>query len=181
MTMPKKIMLLGTVLLAAFAAAAFVVEPGHTPSIAGDTSIVGSSTSPDGSKTHIQAGRAIADPLSLRVLHSYTTHDIKNEYVPSTARGIYLVMDVTATNRSEHAVALDSGQIRLTLGGRRYKVSADALTALDLTGHTTFSASSLLPSASVSGWVAFDVPAGALAERPQLCLDERGAGGIPVC
>ncbi len=181
MTMPKKILLLGSVLLAAFAAATFLVQPSHSPSAAGSSDVVGSSTSPDGGTAHVQAGPAIANPLSLHVLRSYTTHDIKNEYVPSTAHGIFLVMDISATNMTGHAVTFDGGQIRLSLGGTRYRASPAALTALDLTGHTTFSENNLEPSASTSGWVAFDVPAGALASSPHLCLDERGPGGTPVC
>jgi hypothetical protein len=127
------------------------------------------------------AGRALADPLSLHVLRSYTTRAIKNQYVPSTAHGVYLVMDVTATNTTGHAVTFDGGQISLSLDGTRYAPSPDALTALDLTGHSTFAENDLEPSASASGWVAFDVPSGVLTSTAQLCLVQRGAGAAPVC
>src|SRR5579871_6813653 len=183
MRMPKKLLVVGSFLLVAVIAAAIVVQPNH-PSTTGSAGSgdVRSSTSPDGTQAHVRAsGRAIPDPLSLHVVRSYTTHAIRNQYVPSTAHGVFLVMDVTATNTTGHVVAFDGGQISLTLNGTRYSPSPNALTALDLSGHTTFAEDDLEPSASATGWVAFDVPPGVLTSSAQLCLVQRGAGASPVC
>lgn len=177
--MAKRLFLIGSVLLAAVAAAAFVVAPGHKAST---SDVIGSSTSPDGSHAHVVAGgRAFSGPLALHVLRSYTTHRIKNQYVPSTAHGVYLVMDVAATNTTGHTVTFDGGQISLNLDGTRYAPSADALTALDLTGHTTFAEDDLGPSASATGWVVFDVPAGSVASSLELCLDAQAGAAQARC
>ncbi len=162
MNMPRRIFLVGSVLLVAVATTAVLTNSGNGPAAKSGSSaasVVGSSTSPDGTSSGVQAGaRAIADPLTLHILSSYTTHQIKNEYVPSVAQGVYLVVDVSATNTTGHAVAFDGGQISLEIDGTRYTPSADALTALDVSGHATFAEDDLEPSASTSGWVAFDVP-----------------------
>ena len=189
--MSRNLLAIGSLLLVAVVAAALVVQPNNNDSndkgsnkvsASGATSgVIGSSTSPDGAPAQVRAsGRAVADPLSLHVLRSYTTREIKNQYVPSTAHGIYLVMDVSATNEAGHTVTFD-GQIALNLDGTRYSPSTTALTALDLSGHSTFAESDLEPSASTTGWVAFDVPAGAVASNPQLCLVQRGADHPPLC
>ena len=180
MNMPRRVFLVGAVLLAAVAATAVLTVPNHSSTAS--SGVVGSSTSPDGSAAGVKAGsRALADPLSLHVLRSYTTREIKNEYVPSTAHGVYLVIDVSATNTTHHAVTFDGGQISLEIDGTRYVPSADALTALDVSGQTTFAEDDLEPAASASGWVAFDVPADAVTSNPQLCLARRGSGPAPLC
>jgi Domain of unknown function (DUF4352) len=179
MNMSKRLFFLGSVLLLAVAVTAVLTRPGGTSST---SSVVRSSTSPDGTPGGLRAGsRAIADPLSLHILHSYTTRQIKNEYVPSTAHGVYLVIDVAATNTTHHLVTFDGGQFSLEIDGTRYIPSTDALTALDVSGHTTFAEDDLEPSASASGWVAFDVPAGALASSPRLCLEQRTSGQTSAC
>lgn len=183
MNMPKRVFLVGAVLLAAVAATAVLTAPNHSATGSNSTvGVVGSSTSPDGTPTGVQAGsRALEDPLSLHILRSYTTHEIKNEYVPSTAHGVYLVVDVSATNTTHHAVTFDGGQISLEIDGVRYVPSADALTALDVSGRTTFAEDELEPATSSSGWVAFDVPAAALASSPQLCLARGADGSATLC
>lgn len=120
------------------------------------------------------ANHAAAKSLGWRIVSSHTSRRIENEYLPSTARGIYVIMEVVADNRTGHAVLLDSDQVELDLGGTVYPLDTGALAALQLAGRRTLSATELRPAATISGWVVFDVPPKAAAAAPgKLCLEQR--------
>jgi hypothetical protein len=118
------------------------------------------------------------DTLSLRILRSYTSHQIKNAYVPVTAKGIYVIMDVAAKNNASRPVALGSDSIRLKLDGTKYVPASSGLQALELAGHKSLPGSSVGPAGTATGWLAFDVPLQAAASIPELCLD--GATCLPA-
>jgi hypothetical protein len=120
--------------------------------------------------------RVVADGLAWRIRSSTTTHVIQNEYLPATATGVYLVLDVAATNDGERALVLDPSQLRLELAGSSYAVSASALTALELAGRVTFPATTLAPGASAAGTLVFDVPPAAAGAAPELCLESVSCG-----
>jgi Domain of unknown function (DUF4352) len=188
--MTKRLVLIGSALFVAVAVAAATIGPGHTsspsqhaaPAAARDSARTFPSTSPRDPSSGVRAGaRAGGDALMLHVVRSYTAHRIDNPYVASTANGIYLIIDVSATNPTGHSVLLNSGEITLELGGARYSPSAAALTALDLTDHATFSNTELEPSATGTGWVAFDVAPAAVDSSPQLCLAGPAAVAAAAC
>jgi len=118
------------------------------------------------------ANAEITDALSWRILRSYVSHQIKNGYVPVTAKGIYVVMDVAATNNATHVVTLSGGSIKLDLGGVKYALAAGGLQGLELAGRKPLPGATLAPAATTSGWVAFDVPVAAVPSVPELCLGE---------
>jgi Domain of unknown function (DUF4352) len=113
---------------------------------------------------------------TLRVLSSSTTTRIVNAYLPPLqATGVFLLLDLAATNTSDDPASLASGELGLWLGGVRYPVDSAALAALELAGHRTLAGAELAPGAATSGWLVFDVPAQAAGDTPQVCLAPAGS------
>lgn len=112
-----------------------------------------------------------SESLSLRILSSYTSRRIENEYVPATARGTYVIMDVSASNDTSHAVALRPAGVTLDLGGVEHPLDAAALSALELAGHKALATTSLGPDETTAGWVVFDVPPHAVGATASLRVD----------
>ena len=108
--------------------------------------------------------------VMLRVLSSYTTRRIENEYVPVTAQGTYVIMDVSASNDTSHALPLRPALVTLDVGGVEHSLDASALTALELAGHRALATTSLRPDETTVGWVVFDVPPHALRATASLHL-----------
>jgi len=125
------------------------------------------------------AGGKAHNGVSLHVLRSYTAHRIENAYLPATANGVYLIMDVSATNGASHVVALTSLELKLDLGGARYQPDAHGLSALELSGHGLLTATNLAPASTASGWLVFDVPPAAATATPQLCLSQPQPANAP--
>jgi hypothetical protein len=127
------------------------------------------------------SGRApagvIPDSLRWHILSSHTTRRIENEYLPpSTAHGVYLIMDVAATNGTSGSVRLDDDQLGLDLDGTEYPLDAAALSSLELAGHKALSGTTLAPEATTEGWLVFDVPRTAITSTARLCLGVRAVG-----
>jgi hypothetical protein len=156
--------------LVAVAAVVWSVSRERTSSAAESTVATGTSTSAAGT-TPSPAGR-----MKWQVLTSYTSHRIQNAYVPSTAHGIYVIMNVAATNEASREVMLDSDQIELALGGRRYDLDPHGLSALELAGHGLLAGARFGPAGTATGWVVFDVPPGAATSAAELCLGQRTSG-----
>jgi hypothetical protein len=121
--------------------------------------------------------------LVWRVVSARTARRIANQYVPATARGIYVILDVRATNATRHIVSLEGDQLKLDLGQSVYPVDVGAVTALELAGHRTLPHTDLGPRVTSSGWVAFDVAPTATKSRAQLCIEQRRnpVHGAPAC
>ncbi len=111
-----------------------------------------------------------AGPLTWHILSTHTTRRIENQYLPSVASGVYVVMDITATNATGHTVPLDTHRVDLELGRIEYPLDSRALSALALAGDKTFSVTDLAPKGTATGWVVFDVPPRAVAATHQLCI-----------
>jgi uncharacterized protein DUF4352 len=176
--MGKKLFTVGALILVAAAVAALVVrnETGSRP--AASILISPSSTSVASGAAHMRVGqRRIASSLTWRVLSSYTTRRIKNQYLSSQASGIYLVVDVAAVNDTNHAVALN--RARLKLNASAYPLDATALSALELAGHKALSAT-LRPGATASGWLVFDVRPSGAASTARLCLTPPAASNAAL-
>jgi hypothetical protein len=118
-----------------------------------------------------------------RVVSARTTRRIVNQYVPATARGIFVILDVRATNATRHIVSLEGDQLKLALGRSVYPVDSSAVAALELAGHRTLPHTDLGPRVTSSGLIAFDVAPTATTSRAQLCIDQRHnpVGGAPAC
>jgi hypothetical protein len=128
-----------------------------------------------GEGSHIRAGqRRVSDTLSWHIISSHTSHSIENAYLSSNATGIYLIVDVVAVNNTDHAVPLSGAQV--DLGATRYRLDANALSALELAGHKGLSGT-LDAAATATGWLVFDVRPGAAASSPLLCLDPPASHG----
>jgi hypothetical protein len=114
-------------------------------------------------------GRVSAATVTWQIRRVYTTHRIENEYLPSTASGIYLVMDVVVKNDTNDVVTLDSDHVHLLLDETDYPLDPVALSALELAGHKALSGT-LGPAGTASGWVVFDVAPSTNTSTPHLCL-----------
>jgi hypothetical protein len=114
--------------------------------------------------------------LTLRVVGSSTAGRIVNEYLPPVeAKGVFLLVDVTASNARSEPTVFASGQLGLRLAGVRYPVDSAALAALELAGHRALAGADVAPGATTNGWLVFDVPTDAAGSTPEVCLS--GAGG----
>jgi hypothetical protein len=121
------------------------------------------------------------DSVTWRVLNSGTTRRIENQYLGSTAKGIYLIMKIAATNGSGQWVNLSSDQAELEVNGADYLPDTSALNALELGGRSTLPATGLGPATTATGWVAFDVAPTALRSDPKLCFHEVGLAAVRGC
>jgi len=171
----------GALMLAIVAVVGWLVSRDHRAQVSA-VRPVGSvpgprSASSPGPRSHRRAPTGIVpSSLSWRILASRTTRRIVNAYLPPmTARGIYLIMDVVATNGTRGAVTLKNDQIALDIGGSAYRLDSGALSSLELAGHKALSGTTLRPDATVEGWVVFDVPQTAATATPRLCLGTRAA------
>ncbi len=117
------------------------------------------------------------DAVTWRILNSDTTRRIENQYLGSTAKGIYLIMKIAATNGTGRWLSLSNDQVELEVKGTEYLPDASALNALELGGRNTLPAADLGPTTTATGWVAFDVAPTALRSHPQLCFHEVGPCG----
>lgn len=114
--------------------------------------------------------------LTLRVVGSSTAGRIVNEYLPPLeAKGVFLLVEVAASNATGETAVFASGQLGLWLAGVRYPVDSAALAALELAGHRALAGADIAPGATTSGWLVFDVPTDAAGSSPEVCL--WGAGG----
>lgn len=164
--MGKKLVCLGLVALAVAVALGLVVSRNRPQSAASAaTARARVTVSLNG-----QAGIRRSGVLMLRVLSSYTTRRIENEYVPVTAQGTYVIMDVSASNETSHALPLRPALVTLDVGGVEHSLDASALTALELAGHKALATTSLRPDETTAGWVVFDVPPHALRATTSLSL-----------
>jgi len=121
------------------------------------------------------------DAVTYRILSSDTTRRIENQYLASTAKGIYLIMKLAATNGTGHWVSLSNDQAELEVKGTEYLPDASAINALELGGRNTLPASELGPTTTATGWVAFDVAPTALRSNPRLCFHEVGLSAVQGC
>jgi Domain of unknown function (DUF4352) len=166
----KKLTVIGAVmlLLDVVAAAGWAASRSSHASAAGRTA----------SSTGDASGQA--GSLSLRILRSYTSRQIKNAYVPVTAKGIYVIMDVAATNNGARVATLSGGGIKLELGGVKYALASGGVQGLELAGHKTLPGATVGPGTTASGWVAFDVPPKSAASVPELCFGEAACLPAPA-
>jgi hypothetical protein len=169
----KRIFLIGSLILAID----LVVFAGWwvnraTPSSQARASSARSTTSANGAGSKVmEAPRAVAGSLSWRVVSSYTARQIKNEYLPFTAKGIYLIMDVAATNEGSQPVTVIGNHIKLRVGQVEFPLNANGLAGLELSGHKPISGIDLGPARTATGWVVFDVPKTTVTATSELCLD----------
>jgi hypothetical protein len=105
----------------------------------------------------------------LQVLTSFRSPRIRNAYVRAEAKGIYVVMDVTARNDTRAVVRLDVNRMELGLDGAEYRVDPTALDALDLGGRRVLRLATIPSGAAVTGWIVFDVPKAAPTGSARLC------------
>jgi hypothetical protein len=124
---------------------------------------------------------ASAGPMTWRVVSFYTAHRIRNQYLDTTARGIYMIVKIAATNGTSRPMAFGADQVRFEAGGTDYAPDPDSVASLELGGHPELSASALGPAATTTGWVAFDVPPSAISPSSQVCFGDRRFTPIPGC
>jgi len=178
-TVGARLIWIGVLMLVVVGLVGWLVSRGSTrASVAttrpADTGPSARSSSASGSRAGGRSPAAVApSSVSWHILASRTTRQIQNEYLPpSTASGIFLIMDVAATNATRDVVTLHDDQVALDIDGSEYPLDSAALSALELAGHKALSGT-LGPEATAAGWVVFDVPRAAIAARPRLCLDVR--------
>jgi Domain of unknown function (DUF4352) len=183
--MSKWLILFGAVLLAAVLAIGWT--DGRTTAASSAASVQATQASstasgqlPIGGKAlPIKATRQVeTGALTWQILSSATSQLIKNQYLPATAKGLFLILDVAATDSGEAPVLLNGNHIELKLGGAEYAPDSAGDTALNLGGHKLLSDVDLDAGATATGWIAFDIPATADVSSPELCL---GAGAASSC
>ncbi len=182
--MARRLVLSGSLILVAVVAVTWAEGSGTNgpaPTTSATSRSVQSSglrASKAGTGSTMRAGkRAIAGPLTWRLVSSYTARRIENDYLPATAKGTYLIAKVVARNGSTRAVTVKGGDVRLDLGGNVYRLAASGVTALELAGRNVLPGTELGPAGTATGWVVFDVPADAVASAAQVCLARPAVSG----
>jgi hypothetical protein len=172
----RRILLCGLLTLIVVAAVGWSVSQSRNASRSSPTASVPSlraSPSHEGSVGNasppVSSRRVTADSVTWHIRSAYTTHRIENEYLPSTASGIYLIMDVVVTNDTNDALTLDGDHVHLRLDETDYSLDATALSALELAGHKALSGT-VGPAGTATGWVVFDVAPRMNTSTPHLCL-----------
>lgn len=88
-----------------------------------------------------------------------TDSKVGNQYLNSTAQGVYLIANVTYQNNGNEATMVDTSFFRLKFGDKTY--DADSTASLYANskddGSSTFFAENVNPDLSVTGEVVFDV------------------------
>ena len=172
--MSRGLVWIGVLMLVVVGVVGWMVTRGKPTSIAAGRAPARSASN---SRSTSGAAGVLPSSLTWHILSSHTTRRIENEYLPaSTARGVYLIMDVAATNGTRNVVALDNDQLDLDLDGTEYPLDATALSSLELAGHRALTAATLGPEATAEGWLVFDVPRAAITSTPRLCLGTGSAG-----
>jgi len=141
---------------------------------------------PDGGSLNgtrlVEAGASLRSATTTwRILSSYTAHRIENEYLDTTASGIYMIVKIAATNSTDRPLALSADQVSFEAGGTQYAPDPDSVAALELGGHRGLAIPLLPPDATTTGWVAFDVPPGAISSESEVCFRSRGFGTAAGC
>jgi hypothetical protein len=183
MSTDRRLMLAGLVILmvVAVVAVGWSLERG-TPAArgqaAGSTASRSAEAVSGGAVFSSPAAPAGAANLRWHIIKAYTARKIVNAYLPpTTASGVYLIIDVATTNKSSRPVILSGNHVSLDLAGARYPVDSAAVSALELAGHRGLPGNGVDPLATTSGWVVFDVPRHAVSSTPQLCVDGPVPGG----
>lgn len=116
-----------------------------------------------------------ANSLEWQVLSIKSAPTIANAYLPTRARGLFLIVHVRETNSTERQVSVASDRLVVELGDGTYGESVSGNSALELSGRSLLPTNELAPASSVTGWASFDVPAGANLSSPRLCVEQQGA------
>jgi hypothetical protein len=183
----RLMLLVGFVLLAGVVAVGSTLErhgpaAGSARSLRSGAAAVGSSPT-DGERTPSGGSGRVASAgiMTWRVVSSYTAHRIENQYLDTTARGIYIIVKIAATNGTSRPLAFSADQVSFESGGTDYAPDPGSVASLELGGHPELSASALGPAATTTGWVAFDVPPSAISARSQVCFGDRRFTPMPGC
>jgi hypothetical protein len=174
--MAKKLALLGLVLLGIDVVGIgvwSVSRTGHPPAASAVRLPAAPSTS-----AHLDGKRVVPATLALRIVRLYSARRIENAYLPAHAKGVYVIMDVAATNGTTANLPLASALIRLVIDQSSYPPSSDGVAGLELSGHKTLASTELPPATTVSRWIAFDIPVSELASPTSLCYGQRAC--VPV-
>jgi hypothetical protein len=179
----RLILLVGLVLLVGVVAVASSLDRhDSSPSGRAGASAVGANgASGGGAGSGGSAASAPRGTLTWRVVRFYTAHRIENQYLDTTARGVYMIVKIAATNRTGRPMALGADEVSFKAGGTDYAPDPGSVASLELGGHRELSASALGPAATTTGWVAFDVPASAISAHSRVCLGDRRFTPMPGC
>ena len=177
--MHKKLLLIGSVLLVVVALATLGSSLGRHPAAAPPP---GAGATRDADATlHAHGASLRVGTVTWRVLNSDTSHRIGNQYLAATATGVYLIVEVAATNSTSRPVTVHSDQVKLEASGNEYRPDPGSLTALELGGHRTLSLADLDPTVTATGWIAFDVPPQVIHSDPRVCFGGLGIGAASGC
>lgn len=119
--------------------------------------------------------------LTMRILRSYTARQIGNQYLESTAHGIYVIVNMAATNGTRRPLSLDVDKLMLKAGNAEYEQDPRSVAALELGGRPGLYVFNLRPTATTSGWLAFDVPSMTLQSSSEVCVGTRVGGPTMSC
>ena len=108
-------------------------------------------------KKQVKIGETLkVGDVEFKVNGKSDAQDIGGEYGVS-AKGKYLVLDVTVTNKSDKALMVDSSFFKLKANGKEYESDGEA--GIYANEDSNFFVSEINPDLSIDGKVVFDIPA----------------------
>lgn len=140
-------------------------EPGKNAS-SGNTPKVGPS------------GSVEVDTIRWELVKARTAKTIGDQQygLGSKANGIYVIVDLRATNNKNESVTLTSEAVNLVVGEKTYSSDTNAEIALSGSGGNTFLFEDLDPGVTLKGSTAFDVDPSVLQHHSELRFNELGFG-----
>jgi hypothetical protein len=123
------------------------------------------------------SGSVEVDKLRWRLVHAERASSIGDpEVLGAKANGEFVVATLHVTNNKSDTASLTDDVVSLRAGGKDYKVSSNAQTALSGGGAKPLLFEEVGPEVSTTVRVGFDVPPQVLHEHPQLRFKELGFG-----
>lgn len=185
----NRVMLIGGLASLAVVVAVAVTVRHHNPSGPARSS-VSARLSPafPSNDTTLNSTRAVGStarmrvgPLTWRVVSAHRSRRIQNEYLDATAVGVYLILELAATNDTGGAVLPGSDRVSLKIGRVDYRPDPTSLGSLELAGLKSIPETALGPARTTSGWIAFDVPLSVGDSPAAVCFDELATGSGERC
>lgn len=142
------------------------------------TSEPGKNASSDNTPKVGPKGSVEVDTVRWKIEKARTTKTLGDQQygLGSKANGIYVVVDLSATNNKNESVTLSSEAVSLVAGDKTYSSDTDAEIALSGDGSSTFLLEDLGPGVTLKGTTAFDVAPSVLKQKPELRFNELGFG-----
>jgi hypothetical protein len=97
----------------------------------------------------------VIDDIEFEVLSITTEEEVGNEFLNTTANGIFLIVELEITNNGSDSITVDTNNFTLINDDVRF--DADTLASMYVNDDVDFFLTNLNPTTSLTGFVVFDL------------------------